>query len=214
MLGHCWYWLTGEGQPWQYQFHVTRTSGQVAGPASGYPLLLRTGLLAGFAALMPSPDPSALTCQTCCHAEQVVVAPWRPELPDWADYAAHPEWVARTKRWAGGKICADRWSGGGRRGAPLLQQLQSRTALACMVCDPGGQVPFQRREQLLMHVEQEHGMGLCSLCLGVSWGARSRAGAACWVECMAGVGSGANTCLGCMGHVKLCTPESLQPVPS
>ncbi|KAI3426465.1 hypothetical protein D9Q98_008832 [Chlorella vulgaris] len=106
-------------------------------------------------------------CPLCkTELKEVVVAPWRPELPDWADYAAHPEWVARTKRWAGGKICADRWSGGGRRGAPLLQQLQSRTALACMVCDPGGQVPFQRREQLLMHVEQEHGMGLCSLCLG------------------------------------------------
>ena len=39
----------------------------------------------------------------------VVVAPWRPgPLPDWADYQAHPETVARSARFADGRIMADK----------------------------------------------------------------------------------------------------------
>lgn len=46
---------------------------------------------------------------------QVIIAPWRPQLPDWEFYLAQPDYVARTGKWARGDIWADRW-GGGRRG--------------------------------------------------------------------------------------------------
>lgn len=60
-----------------------------------------------------------------------------------------------------------RWRRGGRLSSRLMHDLQRRTALACCVCDPGGGAPFGRREHLLRHVAEDHGMRLCGLCLQV-----------------------------------------------
>lgn len=102
-----------------------------------------------------------------CKAElkEVIIAPWRPQLPDWDAYQAHPEWVARSSKWARGEILADRWRRGGRLSSRLMHDLQRRTALACSLCDPGGEAPFQRREHLLRHMQEAHDQRLCSLCL-------------------------------------------------
>lgn len=48
-----------------------------------------------------------------------------------------------------------------------MHELQRRTALACRLCDPGGEAPFQRREHLLSHMQEVHNQRLCSLCLQV-----------------------------------------------
>ena len=39
---------------------------------------------------------------------QVIIAPWRPQLPDWQAFEQHPEWLARSAKWAHGSIWADR----------------------------------------------------------------------------------------------------------
>lgn len=39
----------------------------------------------------------------------MIIAPWRPQLPDWEFYLAQPEYVARSTKWARGEIWADRW---------------------------------------------------------------------------------------------------------
>lgn len=63
-----------------------------------------------------------------------------------------------------------RWRRNGRLSSRLLHDLQRRTALACCVCDPGGEAPFQRREHLLRHMQEAHDRRLCSLCLQVGLG--------------------------------------------
>ncbi|PRW45017.1 Glucose-induced degradation 4 [Chlorella sorokiniana] len=105
-------------------------------------------------------------CPLCkTELKEVIIAPWRPQLPDWEFYLAQPEYVARSAKWARGEVWADRWRRGGRLSSRLLHDLQRRTALACCVCDPGGESPFMRREQLLRHVQEAHDQRLCSLCL-------------------------------------------------
>lgn len=39
----------------------------------------------------------------------MIIAPWRPQLPEWEFYLAQPEYVARSTKWARGEIWADRW---------------------------------------------------------------------------------------------------------
>ncbi len=40
----------------------------------------------------------------------MIIALWRPQLPDWDFYLAQPEHVARSAKWARGEIWADRWA--------------------------------------------------------------------------------------------------------
>ena len=47
---------------------------------------------------------------------QVVIAPWRPQLPDWEFYLANQQCVARTPKWANGSIWADRCAAVGEGG--------------------------------------------------------------------------------------------------
>lgn len=64
------------------------------------------------------------SCHSCCSVSvplfclspplrQVIIAPWRPQMPEWEWFKERPECVARSAKWAGGEIWADRH---GRRG--------------------------------------------------------------------------------------------------
>eukprot|EP00887_Chlorella_sp_A99_P007429 scaffold2.g7429.t1 len=97
--------------------------------------------------------------------DEVLIAPWRPDLPEWEWYEAHPEAVARSRCFAGGTILADRWRPGGRLSSRLLHDLERRTSPACSVCDPGAQAPFPTVPQLARHMRDDHGQRMCNLCL-------------------------------------------------
>ena len=48
-------------------------------------------------------------CALCkLHLDAVVVTPWRPDLPDWQFFLDHPDCVARSGKFAKGRIWADR----------------------------------------------------------------------------------------------------------
>ena len=88
--------------------------------------------------------------------DEVLVAPWRPQLPDWAWWQAHPEAVARSRRFAGGSILADRWRPGGRLSSRLLHELARRCSAACGLCDPRATRPFPSPPDLARHVREAH----------------------------------------------------------
>lgn len=110
------------------------------------------------------PGPSASGCgAAACHAAAMA----QPAAP-----AALAQ--LRPATWRAPHCC--RWRRGGRLSSRLMHDLQRRTALACSLCDPGGEAPFQRREHLLRHMQEAHDQRLCSLCLQVGRPAGGRIG--------------------------------------
>lgn len=105
-----------------------------------------------------------------CKAElkEVVIAPWRPDLPDFAHFKANPEASVRARggQLGPGTVLVDRWVSARRPpSSRLLHDLVRSTGIACAACDPTGHHPFSRYSQLEGHVKEAHGCFLCGMCL-------------------------------------------------
>ncbi|KAL4520222.1 hypothetical protein Ndes2437B_g04625 [Nannochloris sp. 'desiccata'] len=107
-------------------------------------------------------------CSVCkSELPDVVIAPWRPDLPDFAFFLDHPESVARSRpgQLGPGCILADKWQPKNRKpSSKLLHDLERSTGIACSVCDKAGTRPFPNYKELAGHLFQRHGKNLCRIC--------------------------------------------------
>ena len=104
-------------------------------------------------------------CPLCkTELKSVVIAPLRPDLPEFLHFIHHPEGVAKSRpgELGPGSVLVDRWQGGRRPpSSRLLHDLIRSTKFACSVCDAEGRQPFARPGQLESHLRERHGLFLC-----------------------------------------------------
>jgi len=107
-------------------------------------------------------------CSVCkSELPDVVIAPWRPDLPDFAFFLDHPVSVARSRpgKLGPGCILADKWQPKGRKSSSkLLYDLERSTGIACSVCDKAGARPFPNHKELAAHLLERHGKFICGIC--------------------------------------------------
>jgi hypothetical protein len=107
-------------------------------------------------------------CSVCkTELSDVVIAPWRPDLPDFTYFLDHPESVARSKpgKLGPGCILADKWQPKPRKpSSKLLHDLERSIGIACSVCDKAGVRPFPNHKELGAHLFERHGKHVCGIC--------------------------------------------------
>lgn len=99
---------------------------------------------------------------------EVVVAPWRQDLPNFEFFATlAPNAAACSKpgELGPGRILADRWQPQGQPSSRLLDALRRSTYIACALCDPKAGRPFSRLTQLEAHLRERHRRSVCGMCL-------------------------------------------------
>jgi E3 ubiquitin-protein ligase ZNF598 len=107
-------------------------------------------------------------CSVCkSELPDVVIAPWRSDLPDFSFFLDHPEAVARSRpgQLGPGCILADKWQPKNRRpSSKLLHDLERSIGIACSVCDKSGARPFSDFKDLAAHLFERHGKHICGMC--------------------------------------------------
>lgn len=110
-----------------------------------------------------------IDCPLCkAKLPEVVIAPWRKDIPSFAFFQATPDAAARSRpgELGPGRILADRWDPERQElTSQLLRDLVGSTSLACGVCDPKGCHRFARVPQLESHLWEEHKRYACATCL-------------------------------------------------
>ena len=110
-----------------------------------------------------------MDCPLCkTKLPEVVIAPWRKEIPSFAFFHATPGAAARSNpgQLGPGRILADRWDPIQQElNSGLLRDLVGATSIACRVCDPKGHQPFARVTELESHIWDEHRLHACGTCL-------------------------------------------------
>jgi E3 ubiquitin-protein ligase ZNF598 len=108
-------------------------------------------------------------CALCkMNLEEVVIAPWRPSLPEFEYFSNTPNASARSRpgQLGPGTVLVDKWQPGRRPPSTrLLHELERSTALACSACPPDRRKTFARAGHLENHVHQQHGLSICGMCL-------------------------------------------------